>query len=228
MTTRSCLLLGATGMVGGHLLRLLLDDPGYASVAVLTRRTLGLREPRLVEHVVDFDRPETYRAHTGVDDVFCCLGTTIKKAGSQEAFRKVDLEYPLAVARAAAEAGAGQYLIVTAVGADARSGIFYNRVKGEVEEALRALPFPRGVKIFRPSMLLGERGEPRPAERIGAAIMAATAPLFVGGLKAYRAIEGKQVAQAMWKAAGSEPAGTRVYEGASLFALAETVADAPR
>jgi uncharacterized protein YbjT (DUF2867 family) len=221
MTSRSCLILGATGMVGGHLLRLLLDDPAYSSVAVLTRRTLGLTEPRLVEHVVDFDRPETYRAHTKVDDVFCCLGTTIKKAGSQEAFRKVDLEYPIAIAQAAADAGAGQYLIVTAVGADPKSGIFYNRVKGEVEEALRGLPFARGVKIFRPSMLLGERGESRPAERVGVALMAAAAPLFVGGLRPYRAIDGRKVAHAMWKAATTEPHGTRVYEGASLFALAE-------
>jgi uncharacterized protein YbjT (DUF2867 family) len=221
MTSRSCLILGATGMVGGHLLRFLLDDPGYGSIAVLTRRTLGLVEPRLVEHVVDFDRSDTYRAHTEVEDVFCCLGTTIKKAGSQEVFRKVDLEYPVAVARAAAEAGAGQYLIVTAVGADPKSGIFYNRVKGEVEEALRALPFARGVKIFRPSMLLGERGESRPAERVGAALMAAAAPLFVGGLQPYRAIDGRKVARAMWKAATTEPQGTRVYEGASLFALAE-------
>lgn len=217
--SRTCLIVGATGMVGGHLLALLLDDPEYGSVTVLTRRPLGRADPKLVEHVVDFDDPASYRAHAGVDDVFCCLGTTIKKAGSREAFRRVDLEYPLAVARAAVEAGAGQYLIVTAVGADPGSRIFYNRVKGEVEASLRALPFLRGVKIFRPSMLLGERGEHRPAERVGVALMSLTAPLFVGGLKAYRAIEGSRVARAMWTAAKREPEGTRVYEGESLFAL---------
>jgi uncharacterized protein YbjT (DUF2867 family) len=206
-------------MVGGHLLRLLLDDPGYASVAVLTRRTLGRTEPKLVEIVADFERPDSYRAHAGVDDVFCCLGTTIKKAGSQEAFRKVDHAYPVAVAETAAAAGAKQYLIVTAVGADPKSGVFYNRVKGEVEQALRALPFPGGVKIFHPSILLGDRGESRPAERIGAALMSLTAPLFVGGLSSYRAIDGSAVARAMWRAA-REPEGSRVYEGASLFALA--------
>src|SRR6185437_4569599 len=173
-------------MVGGHLLRLLLDDPDYASVTVLTRRSFGRSEPRLVEHVVDFDRPETYRPHAGADDVFCCLGTTIKKAGSQEAFRNVDFAYPVAVAGAAAEAGARQLLVVTAVGADPSSRVFYNRIKGEVEDALRALPFPAGVKIFRPSVLLGERGESRPAERVGAALMSLAAPLFIGGLTAYR------------------------------------------
>jgi uncharacterized protein YbjT (DUF2867 family) len=218
-------LLGATGMVGGHLLRLLLDDPGYGAVTVLTRRPLrpsGRSEPsaaRLTEVVVDFDQPDTYRTHLGVDDVFCCLGTTIKKAGSQEAFRKVDLAYPLAIAEGALGASARQYLVVTAVGADAKSGIFYNRVKGELEDALRALPFPAGVKIFRPSMLLGERGESRPAERAGVALMSLTAPLFVGPLAPYRAIDGQDVARAMWRAARHEPAGTRVYEGATLFAL---------
>jgi uncharacterized protein YbjT (DUF2867 family) len=215
------LLLGATGMVGGHLLGLLLDDPDYTSVTVLTRRKLGLARLKLVEVITDFDQPDSYRAHAGVDDVFCCLGTTIKKAGSQEAFRKVDFEYPIAVGKVAAEAGAKQYLIVTAVGADAKSGIFYNRVKGEVEEALRALPFPRGLKIFHPSMLLGERGESRPAERAAAALVSLTAPLFVGGLKRYRGIEGSRVARAMWNAARGEPEGTRVYEGESLFALAD-------
>jgi uncharacterized protein YbjT (DUF2867 family) len=207
-------------MVGGHLLRLLLEDPDYATVTVLTRRTLGRAERGLVEHVVDFDRPDTYRAHAGADDVFCCLGTTIANAGSQEAFRKVDLEYPVAVARAAAEAGARRFFIITAVGADPKSRVFYNRTKGEVEQALIALPFPGGVKIFRPSMLLGERGESRPAERVGAALMSLTAPLFVGGLRAYRAIDGSRVARAMWVAAKQEPEGQRVYEGESLFALA--------
>ena len=207
-------------MVGGHLLQLLLDDPDYAFVTVLTRRSLGRSDPRLVEHVVDFDRPETYRPHAGADDVFRCLGTTIKKAGSREAFRNVDFAYPVAVAGAAAEAGARQLLVVTAVGADPSSRVFYNRVKGEVEEALRALPFPAGVKIFRPSVLLGERGESRPAERVGAALMSFAAPLFIGGLTAYRPIAGAQVARAMWAAAKREPAGTQVYEGESLSALA--------
>jgi uncharacterized protein YbjT (DUF2867 family) len=156
-------------MVGGHLLQLLLDDAEYTSVAALVRRPLSLesRPAKLTEVVVDFDKPESYRAHAAVDDVFCCLGTTIKKAGSQEAFRKVDVDYPLAVARVALEAGARRYLIVTAVGADAKSSLFYNRCKGEVDDALSAMPFPRGVAIFHPSMLLGDRDESRPAERVG-------------------------------------------------------------
>jgi uncharacterized protein YbjT (DUF2867 family) len=211
------LLLGATGLVGGHLLRLLLDDPGSTAVVALTRRPIGVAHDKLVERVIDFDRPESWGALDG-DALFCCLGTTIKKAGSEAAFRKVDLEYPLAIAKAAA-GQVDQMLVVTAVGADARSRIFYNRVKGELEQALTALPFRRGVRIFRPSMLLGARGESRPAERAASAVMRVTAPLFAGGLKRYRAIDAAAVARAMWNAARREPDGTRVYEGASLFAL---------
>jgi uncharacterized protein YbjT (DUF2867 family) len=216
----SALLAGATGLVGGHLLRLLLDDPGTASVVVLGRRPTGAKHAKLVERVVDLDQPDGYADTLAVDDIFCCLGTTIKKAGSQEAFRHVDLEYPLAIAERAA-GRAGQFLVVTAVGADPQSRIFYNRVKGELEQALRALQFGRGVKIFRPSMILGERGESRPAERLAKAVLGATAPLFAGGLKRYRAIDAASVARAMWYAARAEPGETRFYEGASLFALAE-------
>lgn len=220
MGSRSCLILGATGLVGGHVLRFVLDDPEYAKVVVLVRRSLGIDPAKLVEVMTDFDRPETYRAHAAVDDVFSCLGTTIKKAGSQEAFRKVDFEYPVAVARAAFDAGARQYLIVTAVGADSTSRVFYNRAKGQVEDALRAIAFPDGLKIFHPSLLLGARDESRPAERAASVVMKATSALFVGGLKRYRAIDASHVARAMWKAARTEPSGTRVYEGASLFDLA--------
>ena len=222
MTTRSAVLLGASGLVGSHLLRLLADDPAYAAIKAFTRRPLGLSGPTVHEVAVDFDRPEGYRAHlAGVDDVFCCLGTTIKKAGSEDAFRKVDFEAPLAVAREARASGAGQFLIVTAVGANAKSRIFYNRVKGEVEEALGKLDFPRGLKVLHPSMIVGERAERRPAERIVMGLMRSTRPLFVGGMTRYRAIDAIDVARAMHNAAVQEAdnGGVRVYEGESLFSL---------
>jgi uncharacterized protein YbjT (DUF2867 family) len=218
----TAVLLGASGLVGGHLLRLLRDAPAYSAVTLLTRRALGLEGEKVREAVVDFAQPDGFRAHLAVDDVFCALGTTIKKAGSQEAFRKVDFEAPVAVARAAREAGASQFLIVTAVGADAKSRVFYSRVKGEVEDALRALEFAHGLKIFRPSMLVGERTESRPAERLVMAVMTVTRPLFMGGMARYRAIDAADVARAMLRAATQEsPAGVQVYEGESLFALAK-------
>jgi uncharacterized protein YbjT (DUF2867 family) len=221
MSTRSAVLLGASGLVGNHLLRLLAGDPAYGTVKAFTRRPLGLSGGTIHEVPVDFDRPETYRAHlAGVDDVFCCLGTTIKTAGSQEAFRKVDFEVPVTVAREGRAAGAGQYLIVTAVGSDAKSRVFYNRVKGETEDALRALEFPRGLKIFHPSLLMGERAESRPGERVATVLMRATRPLFAGGLARYRAIDALDVARAMLAASARNVGGVEVYEGENLFALA--------
>jgi uncharacterized protein YbjT (DUF2867 family) len=224
VTTRTSILLGASGLVGGHLLPLLAADPAYTEVRCFTRRPLGLalgaKVAKVREVVVDFDDPATYRDYVAVDDVFCCLGTTIKKAGSQEAFRKVDFEAPVAIARASREAGASRYVIVTAVGADPGSSIFYNRVKGETEAALGKLGFPRGLSIVRPSMLLGERSESRPAERFGVAVMRATRPLFAGGLARYRAIDAAAVARAMHAVAARDEAGTKVYEGKELFALA--------
>ena len=226
-TDRTFALLGASGLVGGHVLDLLATDARYARGTLLGRRpfvapagkTLGAN---VTDVVVDFDWPEGLRGHLAVDDVFCCLGTTIKKAGSQAAFHRVDCEIPVAVGREARAAGARQFLIVTAVGADAGSRVFYNRVKGEVEAGLAALEFPGGLKVFRPSLIVGERGERRPAERVAMALMTATRPLFAGGLTRYRAIDAADVALAMQRAALDSPAaaGVHVYQGESLFALA--------
>jgi uncharacterized protein YbjT (DUF2867 family) len=224
MTTRTAVLLGASGLVGGHLLRLLATDPEYGAIRAFTRRPLNLTGTSVQSLLVDFDDPETYRRHlVGVDDVFCCLGTTIKIAGSQAAFRKVDFEAPVAVAREAVAAGAGQYLIVTAVGADSKSRVFYNRVKGEAEDVLRALAFPRGLKIFHPSFLIGERAQPRLGERAVTLVMRATRPLFAGGLARYRAIDALDVARALHVAATRDVGGVHVYEGETLFALAPSM-----
>ena len=222
MASRTAVLLGASGLVGGRLLRLLDDDSAYTAVTLFTRRPLGLERGKVRELVVDFERPETFRDHVAVDDVYCCLGTTIKKAGSQEAFCKVDRDAPVAVARAARAAGARQFIIVTAVGADAKSRIFYNRVKGETEQAIAALGFPGGLRVVHPSLIVGERAERRIAERAAMMAMVATRPLFVGGFTRYRAIDATDVARAMRTTAFEEPpaGGTKVYEGEALFAAA--------
>lgn len=215
------MLLGATGLVGGHLLEQLTSGAGYEHIVVVSRRTLDVTSN--VEVVVgDLGDPASYADVAQVDDIYCCLGTTIKKAGSQEAFRLVDLEVPLVAARAGRAAGASQYIIVTAVGADPASRIFYNRIKGEVELALEALQFPGGVKIVRPSILLGERQESRPAERVASTLLRFSAPAFGGPLARYRAIEASQVARAMLHAGLHEPAGSKVYEGRALFELADS------
>lgn len=192
----TALIAGASGLTGGHCLAFLLQSPYYKRVHVLVRRPLGITHPKLTEHVVDFDNPASLRAAAKADDVYCCLGTTIKKAGSQEAFRKVDYAYPVALAKEAASRGAKRFFIVTAIGSNAASKIFYNRVKGEVENAVRALPY-ESVHIFRPSLLLGERTEVRAGEKLFSALARALTPLMAGPLRAYRAIDARAVAWAM-------------------------------
>ena len=157
---RKTLITGASGLVGGHALRLLLADPGCSQVASLGRRTLELKDPKLRQAVVDFDKLEL-AGPFDFDEAFCCLGTTIRKAGSQEAFRKIDFEATLAFARLAKRSGATRFYLVSSTGADARSRVFYSRVKGEIEAALHAVGFDTLV-ILRPSLLLGERSESRP------------------------------------------------------------------
>jgi uncharacterized protein YbjT (DUF2867 family) len=207
---RTALLLGATGLVGGELLTLLLADADYRQVTVLVRRNLPRTHPKLAQRVVDFgDLAGTADAFK-VDDVFCCLGTTIKKAGSQEAFREVDYMYPVESAKLAARQGAGQYLLITALGANARSSVFYNRVKGEVEEAIGKLPL-KSLHIFRPSLLLGDRQESRTGEKIATAVMKPLAFLLAGPLKKYRGIQARTVAQAMLRTAKRDLAGRHAY-----------------
>ncbi|MFZ5816068.1 MAG: oxidoreductase [Bacillota bacterium] len=203
---RRALVLGATGLVGGEVVRLLLEQPEYERVVVLVRRGLGWSHPRLEQRVVEFDRLAEQREAFAVDDLYCCLGTTIRKAGSQAAFRRVDYEYPLTAARLAKEAGVQRYLLVSSMGADPNSAIFYSRVKGEMEQAIAAVGLP-SLLIFRPSLLLGERQEVRPAERVAAVIMRAMGPLMVGPLARYRAVEGRTVARAMIRVALEGPTG---------------------
>lgn len=169
----SVLIAGATGLVGGACLERLLGDEAFERVHVLTRRPLPERlsadrpGSKLVEHVVDFDRLGDHAELFRVDKIFCCLGTTIKKAGSKAQFRKVDFGYPDAMARLGRSGGASHFLLVSAIGADPDSRIFYNRVKGEVEAAILDRAF-EATTIVRPSLLLGDRDEFRLGEEIAA------------------------------------------------------------
>ncbi len=212
------LLLGATGLVGGNVLDLLLDDPAYGRVVVLGRRPVDREHPRLAQHVADLGRVDDHAAHFAVDDVFCCLGTTIRKAGSQEAFRRVDHDYVVDAARVAAGAGARRYLLVTAAGAGRGSRFFYSRVKGDAEEGVRAQPF-EGVVILRPSLILGPRAERRPSEALAQRVAPALAPLLVGPLRRYRAVEARAVARAMVRLAKERPRGVRVVESEEIQKL---------
>jgi uncharacterized protein YbjT (DUF2867 family) len=215
---RTALVLGATGLVGGHVLDLLLADPAWTRVLTLGRRPAARDSPRLEQRVAGFDRVDQHADAFGVDAVFCCLGTTIKAAGSQEEFRRVDHDYPLAAARLASGRGAPHFLIVTALGADAGSGVFYNRVKGEVERDVSALPFA-GVTIARPSLILGERTGRRTAEGLAQKLAPVLNPLLLGPLRRYRAIPAESIARALVRLARKGSAGVRVVENDELAAL---------
>lgn len=214
-TMTSALLAGATGLVGGELLRGLLADAAYSKVHVLVRRPLDLSDPKLQVHVVDFaaalDVPK-------VDHVFIALGTTRRKAGSEQGFRAVDYDAVLAVASAAQKSGASALFAVSSLGASAKSSVFYNRVKGEAEKALRALGFARSV-MFRPSVLDGARGESRPGERVGLAVGKALSFAMVGGARRYRPIHAATVAKAMLRVAAESGGGHHVVESDEIARL---------
>lgn len=214
---------GATGLVGSALVEQLLAERAVRRVTTLVRRPSDRGDPRLRERLVEFERLEAELAGQSATHVFCCLGTTIAKAGSASAFRRVDHDYALALGRAAKAAGARQFLLVTAMGANPSSRVFYNRVKGEVELDVSALGLPR-VEVFRPSLLLGERAEHRPGERLAIALGAPLRKLLLGPLRKYRPVDAADVARAMIRVAlGAEAdaaARLRVYESDEIAAIA--------
>lgn len=195
MGMRSALVIGATGLVGASLVRQLCENDEYAAVNVIARRELAFSHPKLVVKIRDFDQiteSDIEFAH----EVFCCLGTTTKKAGSREQFEKVDVEYPLVVAALAKNRGITHFLVISAMGANEKSLTYYSRVKGKLESQLITMDFPQ-LSIVRPSLLTGERDDLRLAENLGAKAMSALNPLLIGPGKKFRSIEASQVALAM-------------------------------
>lgn len=205
-------------MVGGHLLSLLLKSQRYSEVISVGRRDLPLLFPNLEQRVVDFDNLKEFAADLVADDIFCCLGTTIKKAGSKDAFYKVDYTYVAQLAEITAQKGASQFLVVSAMGADAGSLFFYNKVKGEMEQHVKEQPFT-AVHVFRPSLLLGEREEHRTGEEFASKIMRPLSGLMVGPLEKYKPIEAETVAKAMVYAASQDERGFHVHPSDKIAAL---------
>ena len=202
---------GASGLVGAELLQQLLAAPEYDRVVALGRRPLDVAHPKLTALTVDFAALERISTDLRCEDAFCCLGTTIKAAGSREAFRAVDHAAVLAFAWAAQRAGAQRFFVVTALGADPGSRVFYNRVKGETEAALEVLDFST-LGIFRPSLLLGRRAKSRPGERFLSVLLWIAEPMLVGRLRKYRAIEAGVVARAILRCSFGRPGrGTLVF-----------------
>lgn len=208
---KTAILFGATGLVGGYCLELLLESPLYSNVKAFNRRKLNIQHPKYEEHIIDFDELENYADWIVGDDVFCCLGTTRKKAGSKAAFSKVDYTYVLEAAKVAAKNKANQFLLVSAVGADKDSMFFYNQIKGEIEVAVQQLNY-WSIHIFRPSLLLGSRDEFRIAEKL-ATYASGIFNLVTDRLAPkYSAVHGEQVAKAMILAAQRIDNGIFIYE----------------
>jgi len=212
------LVAGASGLVGRALVRRMLADESGPGVVVVARRPPGVSHPRLSEVVADFGRLEA-AVVPRVSTAFCALGTTMAKAGSEAGFRAVDLDAVAAFAGLARRAGAHRFLLVSALGADVGSRVFYSRVKGEAEETVKAAGF-EGVALFRPSLLLGEREESRPAERVAAAASGLFSWAMAGPLARWRPVPAESVAAAMLAVAGGAMEGLRIVENDEIHRLA--------
>jgi len=195
MEMRSAIVFGGTGLVGSNLVKLLCESEEYISVTVISRRKLAFEHPKLTVKIRSFDQLEEKDIEFA-HEIFCCLGTTQKKAGNRAEFEKVDVEYPLQIASLAKKCGIMHFIIISAMGANEKSPFYYNRVKGKLEKELIALGIPQ-LSIVRPSLLVGERNEFRFGEKMGEVVLKVFNPLLVGPLKKYRSIEAAQVALAM-------------------------------
>jgi uncharacterized protein YbjT (DUF2867 family) len=217
---KSVLLFGATGLVGGECLRLLLADSAFQRIAVLTRRPLpadihaGANRTRLEQHVIDFDRLGEHSHLIHADAIICALGTTRKQAGSKERFRRVDLGLPREIARIGRQQGVGHFLLVSSLGANPRSRFFYPRVKGQAEEAVASLGYP-AVSIVRPSLLLGNRREIRRGEKMAALLT------FLSPAR-YRPVTATAVAAVLVHLARENMPGLQLVESVEIPRLAES------
>lgn len=225
---RTALIAGATGLVGSCLLPLLLQGGRYKRVVALVRTSTGIVHPRLQEVQTDFSRLADLaeeRTHPfAVDDIFCCLGTTIKKAGTQQKFREVDYDYPLALAKLTQREGASRFSLISAVGADEHSPFFYSRVKGELETALLELAF-QDFQVFRPSLLLGYRKQRRFGEGVAGWLAPIFLPFLVGSLAKYRPVQAVSVARAMVQAAEDCGQGVQYYDSSAIVRMAAKVGE---
>ena len=208
------IVIGSTGMVGKQLIIQLLKSNDYTEVVSLVRRQSKVIHPKLKEHVINFDLPDTWSHLVSGDVLYSCLGTTIKQAKTQDSQFKVDFTYQYVVARIAAENGVSKYVLVSSAGAHERSPIFYSRMKGKLDASILSLPF-EVISILRPGQLYGDRDVNRPADKISVFIMFLLNKLHI--LRKYKPINASEVASAMINAAKKEK--TAIYTLNELFGL---------
>ncbi|MFN3403527.1 MAG: NAD(P)H-binding protein [Cytophagaceae bacterium] len=192
----TAIVLGATGLIGKYLVKMLLEDPDYNKVIILVRRPVSYQSEKAEVVITDFSNPESYAHYIKGDHFFCCIGTTIKKAGSKEEFRAVDFTIPVKMASLASSNGVSKFLVISSLGGNSDSGNFYLKTKGEMEAMIRKNHF-RHIAILRPSLLLGDRDEVRTGESVAKYFMSFFKPFFLGSLKRFRPVHAESVARAM-------------------------------
>ncbi len=218
---RKAIVLGATGLVGGFVVSLLEADNEYDEIHLLVRRTYDTQCAKTSTHIVNFNHLQEHADLFNADDLFCCLGTTIKIAKTKDAFYKVDFTYVYESAKLATINGVRNFLMISSLGASASSPVYYSKVKGEIEHAVKKLPF-QSIQIFQPSLLTGPRKVKRFGEQASEAVLNIFGNLLVGSLRKYRAIAAKDVARAMISMAKSEKEGTHIYMSDQIQAITNT------
>ncbi|MEQ6121321.1 NAD-dependent epimerase/dehydratase family protein [Reichenbachiella sp. MALMAid0571] len=221
MENKSALIVGATGLVGKQILKVLLENDYYDQIMIIGRRSVGIEDGRIKELIFEFKEFEKYKMQVSANDYYCSVGTTMKKAGSKEAFMKVDYSIPLMLAEhAKQDSNFEQFLMVSSYGANTDSALFYNKVKGKTEDALRALNL-KTLLIFQPSLLLGDRDEFRFFEEVAKLISSVFSFFIIGTRLRLWAIKASDVAKAMFLVAKSkEDEGVHVYKPLKMIRIA--------
>lgn len=215
---KKAIIFGASGFIGSHLVRDLLANPDYEQVTVVVRKPLPIHHPKLKTLIGDFNTLPSLKSEITADEVFLTLGTTTKHTPNREEYYRIDHDYPVLAAKLAQENGATSVFVVTAVGANKDSNMFYIRTKGEVERDIQALGF-KHTHIFQPSMIVGQREEKRAMEKALINVWKVVDSVFVGPLERYKGIDGKDIARAMMNAAQRPTDKVKTYRWREMTAL---------
>jgi uncharacterized protein YbjT (DUF2867 family) len=218
ITVRRALIAGATGAIGSELLRLLTDASHYSEIHCLGRREPDNSSSKIKAHIIDYDRLEALELKQPIDDAFCTLGTTLSQAGSVENFKRVDRDYIHQFGGFAQRLNVATFSVVSAIGANARSSHYYSQTKGETEALLQRLGL-KSLRIFRPSLLHGERSEFRLKEKVGCVLLKGLEPVLLGALKKYRVVSAAQVAKAIYESAQRKYSAVKIFESDEIQAF---------